>query len=121
VYEPLQVESLKGSKLTAASGQRSEFLKPRASNVSKGDTTVLHHLSYIKGSTRALTIYIIALGAYELQLDLQTDHPVLFDSLQRVRVLLSPMLAPEDRLLQAMSAQTCSCKCHSAELCSDSF
>lgn len=64
-------------------------------------TFVLHYMAYTKGSTRMMCLFIIIIAAYKLQLELQ-EHPVLYDSLTQIRVLMTDGLTPEERLVRAM-------------------
>jgi hypothetical protein len=115
VYEPIQVENLKHAKPTAASGNRADWLARihhDAFIASPGDVDsdrefITHYLSYVKGSTRALTVFLIAVCAWDLRLDIHATYPFLVDTLTSVTVQIKHVLTPEERLVMAMGRGLC--------------
>ena len=101
VYEPLQVECLLSKKSLA--DELAAWLQPISNEALLGGAEVTPFgFSYVKGSTRAVTMYVVAIGAWHLDLDLLTDYPELVQSYTNVRVMVYPPLSPEDRLALAM-------------------
>jgi hypothetical protein len=90
--------------LGLAATSRIAWLTPKSFPTSVGDSDemILHYMSYVKGSTRGMCIFLIVVASWLLELNLKDDHPILWESLQLIRVLLSDSLSPEERLARAM-------------------
>ena len=98
------MENLRTAPHNARAENRQVWVSP--TKLSDSDLVVhTHYLSFIKGSTRIMALYVILVAAADLGLRLEHALPVVWQSAQMLRAKVIQNLTPERRLVEAMSAR----------------